>query len=80
MQVGWDEEPEMAQRIRDVRGCARHDLLPSCFSGKKKLIAIFLRTTQQKRKTVMHFTNRRIISRERFRTFIFHEPIKLFRR
>lgn len=30
-----DEEPEMAQRIRDVRGCVRHDLLPSCFPRKK---------------------------------------------
>lgn len=35
MQVERDEEPEMARRIRDARGCVRHHLLPSCFPGKK---------------------------------------------
>lgn len=39
----WDEderereEAEMAERIRDARGCVGHDLLPS-FSPEKKLI------------------------------------------
>lgn len=66
MQVERDEEPEMAQRIRDARGCVEHEPTTIVLSQKKADCEFLYAHLDKNGRALCIFTKRRIICANNF--------------